>query len=114
MKKRTLIIALLLLVCVACQKEPAPVATNHFINTCWESINPLALTMTFDFISDKECKVTTKVPFFAAKLNFYDYTYNGYKASLIGKSTSTVDWVCVINGGTFTVEGRTEVFTRTK
>lgn len=104
---------MLLLACVSCNKE-STTETNYFANTCWESLNPAALSLTFDFISDTECKVSTKVPIFPATINYYNYTVNGFNATLITKNSSIVAWNCVINGNLFTVEGRSEVFSRVR
>lgn len=115
MKKLTFIIAMILFIFSACKKDDQtnkPI--NNFVNTAWESINPLALSISIDFINDTECKFTTKVPFFASITYFENYTFNEYKANLIDKNTRKTDWVCVINGGTFSLEGRSEVFTRIK
>lgn len=113
MKKILFLILIGLTALASCKKdEPVPVEVNHFVNTCWESNNPTAASFTFDFISETECKVIVKVPIIAAVTNYYNYTYNGYKATLIDKNTLKTVWICQINGSNFTVEGRSEIFKR--
>ena len=115
MRNKFLLIALILLFLNSCKKDdPEPTPINYFVNKSWESINPYGLSISIDFISETECKWTSKIPMFSAVVTFENYTFNKYKANLIDKNTGKIDWVCVLNGSKFTLEGRSEVFTRTK
>lgn len=115
MRTHILLIALILLAFTSCKKDdPAPV--NHFVNTSWEGTGADGmLYMSFDFINETECKLIVDLPLFAPNTYFFDYTYKEYTAELIDKDTGEKSgWICTINGSTMSVEGRSEIFKRTK
>jgi len=115
MKIKILFFYLILLAFASCKKDdPAPV--NHFVNTTWEGTSADGLfSMSFNFINETECKLTTDLPLFPPNTYFFDYTYKEYTAELIDKDTGEKSgWICTINGSSMSVDGRSEVFKRTK
>lgn len=115
MKSKILTFVLISIAFVSCSSDDSE-QVNNFVNTTWEATGADGMMlMSFDFISETECKLIVDLPLFPPTTYFFDYTYKEYTAELIDKDTRDKSgWICTINGSTMSVKGRSEVFKRTK
>jgi hypothetical protein len=111
--KKTILLLVCFIVLSSCSKDDTPeTKVNNFINTKWEFTDTQGFYMSFEFINETECKMTTDVILFDPNYFFYNYTYLDNKATIIKKDTGETRNTCTITGNTMTISTRSDVFTR--